>query len=998
MKHKLQNLLKHNWRTLLLLCTLITTSQGALATDYWIRGTMNGWGSTKMPGGSLSLDLTGGTNYEFKITTADNTWDNDKVYGKNNTNPSCGASVALTKPGSNLSFTPSKTGQYTISFNGTNLTITCPATTYYVAGNGSGHSDGWCNNKDWNPAGSEMSGSTASIKFSNIAISDNLQFKVTIGSWDTSYGYSDYSSSKSTLSSHTTVSESSGNIKIQITTNPHDITIYYDGSNVYIKTEEISSCTTPTISAVTPSSAQTKSLPTGSATPSVAQAVSATYTGGNQKGWTVTPSTISGYTAATFDNAASASTNLNMKYEGEYTATFGAGCGNTSDATRTTAKITVNPSEIYLAGPLLDGSGVWATNHKMTKSGSTFTYEWTAARTSGQFTLRTSTSADQAGYIIPNYAKNNYTGITAANSGNHNLSVSGVSFAVGERVKVTATYVGWNSTEGKPEYNISFTKVCSNPTAQTVSGTATICTGSSTNVTVASSQSGYTYKLYKGGSLNFPVSEAGTYTVHAYYTSGSDAYCKADMTGSATVTVDATSVAGTISGHSSSQCLGNTRTLTLKNYTGTIQWHVGNAGDFTPSSSTAISGATSEKYYAPISEVGTKYYKAVVTNGVCPAATTTTAADITVNRQYQASDFNLSGNTQYYDGDPKPVTVAEKSGAGNGAITIKYAGSTTAPTNAGTYAITINVDKSTTSPYYCPASDLSVGTLTINKANQITLTISNTATDLVYCDAANVKLTTSGGSGDGAVTYSVTSGSGSVDGDVLSPSAKGSVSVTATKAASQNYNATTSVAKTFNFNIDAPDVYTLSNVGETTTICGDPSSGAGSGTLRLSGSQTGYKYQLYSNGAPIEGYAAKAGTTGSSIDFPVTSSGTYTVYAYYGDNSTNCPTRMDGEITLTISTQPRLVRSAASVTQYMPVTITSVSTDIAEWKIVDGSGNDVSSSTAYLFDQTYDAISFKGASTNGSTAKTYTIQATTAGGCSATTTITVNPDTESCGG
>ena len=181
------------------------------------------------------------------------------------------------------------------------------------------------------------------------------------------------------------------------------------------------------------------------------------------------------------------------------------------------------------------------------------------------------------------------------------------------------------------------------------------------------------------------------------------------------------------------------------------------------------------------------------------------------------------------------------------------------------------------------------------------------------------------------------------------------------------------------------------------TAC-NSSSGAGSGTLRLANSQTGYKYQLYSNGAPIEGYAAKAGT-GSSIDFPVTSSGTYTVYAYYGDNSTNCPTLMDGEITLTISTQPRLVRSAASVTQYMPVTITSVSTDIAEWKITDNTGTpDLSSSTAYLFDQTYDAISFKGASTNGSTAKTYTIQATTAGGCSETTTVTVNPDTESCGG
>ncbi len=375
-------------------------------------------------------------------------------------------------------------------------------------------------------------------------------------------------------------------------------------------------------------------------------------------------------------------------------------------------------------------------------------------------------------------------------------------------------------------------------------------------------------------------------------------------------------------------------------------------------------------------------------------------AALKVKATATAAQYTLTNNDQTYNGSARAVTVTPASGAG--AATVYYTGtgsttyttSTTAPTNAGSYSITIDAADGDD---YCAATNLSLGTLTINKANQSTLTISNTATDFVYCDAANVKLTTSGGSGDGAVTYTVTSGSGSVDGDVLSPSAKGSVSVTATKAASTNYNATTSAAKTFNFNINAPNVYELSNVGGATTICGDPSSGAGSGTLRLANSQTGYKYQLYSNGAPIEGYAAKAGTTGSSIDFPVTSSGTYTVYAYYGDNSTNCPTRMNGEITLTISTQPRLVRSAASVTQYMPVTITSVSTDIAEWKITDNTGTpDLSSSTAYLYDKTYDAISFKGASTNGSTAKTYTIQATTAGGCSEKTTITVNPDTEAC--
>ena len=95
---------------------------------------------------------------------------------------------------------------------------------------------------------------------------------------------------------------------------------------------------------------------------------------------------------------------------------------------------------------------------------------------------------------------------------------------------------------------------------------------------------------------------------------------------------------------------------------------------------------------------------------------------------------------------------------------------------------------------------------------------------------------------------------------------------------------------------------------------------------------------------------------------------------------------MDGEITLTISTQPRLVRSAAKVSQYVPVTITCISTDIETWEVTSAG------STAYLYNQTYDAIDFKGASTNSP----YTITATTKGGCSETTTITVSDDHEEC--
>ncbi len=794
-----------------------------------------------------------------------------------------------------------------------------------------------------------------------------------------------------------------------------DGNIYYTGQTMTLTVS--SSCSTPTANDITisaPASTTTLYLGTGSE-PSVTQTVTATCSKGNTYLWT---SNRTGYsysgawgsgttTNVAFTSSGNKSTTATFSHEGVYTATFKAGCGNTTDASKNAPTITVKPGYMYFGGTLFDNSWSFLDSRRVAINTSTneFVYEWTAAYTSGEFLAsvgNTCGSLESSAYTISNYAEITTTGVTKASGGNHNFSPNIGTINVGDRLKLTVTYTGVNSS-GVPKYTVKLEKVCSNPTAQAVSGTAAICSGSSTNVTVASSQSGYTYKLYKGGSatattktgtgsaLNFPVSEAGTYTVHAYYTSGSDAYCKADMTGSATVTVTPTASIGSVTLSSSSVCIGQGLSATANSVVlggGTGAWS---------SSNTSIATVASTGVITP-KAAGSTNITYTITGGC--GGTVSKYATLTVKPNAAAAQYTLTNNTQTYNGAPRAVTVTPASGAGTATIYYtgtggtSYAKSTTAPINAGTYAITVNAGNGTN---YCAATNLSVGTLTINKANQSTLTISNTATDLVYCDAADVKLTTSGGSGDGAVTYTVTSGSGSVDGDVLSPSAKGSVSVTATKAASQNFNATTSAAKTFNFNKTAPTVYTLSNVGDATTICGDPSSGAGSGTLRLANSQTGYKYQLYSNGAPIEGYAAKAGTTGSSIDFPVTSSGTYTVYAYYGDNSTNCPTRMDGEITLTISTQPRLVRSAASVTQYMPVTITSVSTDIAEWKITDDTGTpDLSSSTAYLFDQTYDAISFKGASTNGSTAKTYTIQATTAGGCSEKTTITVNPDTEAC--
>jgi uncharacterized repeat protein (TIGR02543 family) len=65
-----------------------------------------------------------------------------------------------------------------------------------------------------------------------------------------------------------------------------------------------------------------------------------------------------------------------------------------------------------------------------------------------------------------------------------------------------------------------------------------------------------------------------------------------------------------------------------------------------------------------------------------------------------------------YDNTEKPVSVTAAPEKSLGAMTIKYNGSTTPPTNAGTYSIRVDIAEST---QYNAATDLSLGNYTINK-------------------------------------------------------------------------------------------------------------------------------------------------------------------------------------------------------------------------------------------------------------------------------------------
>jgi hypothetical protein len=110
-----------------------------------------------------------------------------------------------------------------------------------------------------------------------------------------------------------------------------------------------------------------------------------------------------------------------------------------------------------------------------------------------------------------------------------------------------------------------------------------------------------------------------------------------------------------------------------------------------------------------------------------------------------ADDFDISTSslTQVYNNSPRSVIITPKTGKSDGMRIIYYVGtgdttytkSTTPPTNAGTYAVTFDV---AATEGWNAATGLIAGTLTINKANgaTVTLTATSITTDSITVNAA----------------------------------------------------------------------------------------------------------------------------------------------------------------------------------------------------------------------------------------------------------------------
>nr|WP_294775768.1 YDG domain-containing protein [uncultured Flavobacterium sp.] len=138
-----------------------------------------------------------------------------------------------------------------------------------------------------------------------------------------------------------------------------------------------------------------------------------------------------------------------------------------------------------------------------------------------------------------------------------------------------------------------------------------------------------------------------------------------------TLTVDPISVGGTVSTASTSICSGSSATLSLINYTGTIQWQSSAMGGAWLN----VAGATGSTYVTPALTQNVSY-QALVTSGAC-AAVSSNSVGLTVG---SAPTAVLSGTTTTCVGGNANLTVNISGSSGQ--YTVVY--------NDGTSNVTVN--------------------------------------------------------------------------------------------------------------------------------------------------------------------------------------------------------------------------------------------------------------------------------------------------------------------
>jgi hypothetical protein len=274
---------------------------------------------------------------------------------------------------------------------------------------------------------------------------------------------------------------------------------------------------------------------------------------------------------------------------------------------------------------------------------------------------------------------------------------------------------------------------------------------------------------------------------------------------------------------------------------------------------------------------------------------TSAGYSVTLNKATQAT-LSVAGPASVTYGSTG--TLTSSGGSGSGAVTYSAGASTGCNITGGT---TLNVSdvSGTCSITATKAADTnyfianSAGySVTLNKATQATLTVTAPAS---VTFGSTGTLTSSGGSGSGAVTYSAGASTGCniTGGTTLNVSdASGTCSVTATKAADTNYLAATSAGYTVSLNkaaqatltVTAPASVTYGSTGTLTS-----SGGSGSGAVTYSaGASTGCNITggTTLNVSDASGTCSVTATKATDNNYLVATSAGYTVTLNKADQAT----------------------------------------------------------------------------------------------------------------
>jgi hypothetical protein len=267
--------------------------------------------------------------------------------------------------------------------------------------------------------------------------------------------------------------------------------------------------------------------------------------------------------------------------------------------------------------------------------------------------------------------------------------------------------------------------------------------------------------------------------------------------GAKSVTIGATNSSGTGTATLTLTINKGTPVLTVTANPTTVAYHA------TSALSTTATGGTGAVTYAITGGTGTgtiagSTFTATASSGTV-TITATKAADTNYNLATGTVTLTLTKATPVLTVTASPATVAyngtstlsTSATGGTGAVTYtpgtggSVSGSTFTATS-GTGTVTVTATKAADANY-----NLATGTVTItlSKANQATLTAAVNPTPVAYNTTST--LSTTGGSGTGAVTYTANTG-GTISGSTFTATASsGTVTITATKAADNNYNKAT---------------------------------------------------------------------------------------------------------------------------------------------------------------------------------------------------------------